>query len=802
MNNGDQSFEDTATLQARAARRGARATVLAALSHVAEPLVLLPLGALLILAFIWTTTIHLIRVESDNARSAALASTRELLGTYEAQVLRALREIDQTLRFVKYAAETKGDRLALAELQQRSLLPPNLLFVVSLVDANGGVVASTGDAHPKSVRDQAYFTALRDLSAAAGPELWIGRPHRDAQSGAWTLHFGRRLTAPDGSFAGIVTVGIDAAYFSSGYEASKLGLEGVLGVLGKDGIFRVRRTGTSVYAGDAVAYGAVVSPSTGDEDPMVSLVVSPWDGVRRFTGARELYDYPVAVIVGLSAKEQLAAAADYRRLYLQRAAIGSSLVIALTGILYRLIWQLLQSRRREFAANIANNARVEYLAYHDGLSGLPNRSLFSKLLARGIKLAHRHQRRLAVLFLDLDRFKQINDTLGHEAGDQLLQEVARRLQSSLRDSDTVARLGGDEFVVLLPELESLDYAAVVAQKILTALEQPFELSGQELRVTASIGICTYPEDGADELTLTKHADVAMYQAKAEGENNYQFYSDELDANSLERLTQESSLRQALGRREFVLLYQARRDTADGRITGMEALLHWQHPTLGMLAPLQFMQIAEDTGLIVPIGKWALQAACLQTVAWQDQGLPDMQMAVKLTSRQFLDENLLHDVQAILGETAMQAPLLELEISENVLFHDIDKTLRIMSGLKDMGVKIAVDDFGTSYSSLFMLRRFPLDTIKMRRSFTLDLMVSTSREAIPNKQAFTEAIFALGRSLSMTTVAEGVQTKEQADYLRVHGCDAVQSFYFDDPLRADRVTQLLREQAAPSIAAAG
>ena len=798
MDNAGKSFEDTAAMHARTARRGTRAAVLAALSRIAEPLVLFPLGAVLVLIFIWTTTLHLINVEIADARRTAFASTRDLLGIYEAQVVRALREIDQTLKFVQYAAETKGDQLALTELEARSLLPPNLLFAVSLIDARGVVVASTGVTPPLNVREQAYFSALRDQSASASQDLWIDQPRRDPHSGDWTLQFARRLSAHDGSFSGIVTVGVDAAYFASGYEPSKLGEKGVLGVLGKDGEFRVRRTGDAVNAGDTVDFAAVVTPNTADDDSTISLTVNPWDGVPRFTGARELYDFPVAVIVGLSAAEQLAAASNDRRLYMQRAAMGTGLVIALCVTLSRLSWQLLQGRRREDAAKIANDARVEYLAYHDGLSGLPNRGLFSKLLTRGIRLAHRHQRRLAVLFLDLDRFKQINDTLGHEAGDQLLQEVARRLQACLRDSDTVARLGGDEFVVLLPELESAEYAAVVAQKILSALEQPFSLLGQDFRVTASIGICTYPEDGTDELTLTKHADVAMYQAKAEGQNNYQFYSEKLNANSLEHLALETSLRQALGRREFLLLYQARRDTANGRITGMETLLRWRHPDLGILAPLQFISVAEETGLIVPIGKWVLKSACRQNVAWQNQGFPQVGVAVNLTLRQFSDENLLRDITGILRETRMQPHLLELEIAESMLFHDIDKTLRIMTGLKTMGVKIAVDDFGTCYSSLAKLRQFPLDTIKIRRSFIRDLGAAASPESTPEKQAFAEAIFAVGRTLSMTVVAQGVETKDQADYLRAHACDEVQGFYFDNPLPAEQATQLLRSEGEASL----
>src|SRR3984957_16332701 len=311
----------------------------------------------------------------------------------------------------------------------------------------------------------------------------------------------------------------------------------------------------------------------------------------------------------------MAGAQHERRVTLAGAFFGSLLVVTLTGLLGRMSWQLMQGRLREGETKLPHAERVEYLAYHDGLTGLPNRSLFSKCLSQSISEAQRHKRRLAVAFLDLDRFKQINDTLGHEAGDQLLQEVAVRLKVCVRDSDMVARLGGDEFVVLLPELAEEKYAGIVAQKILAATARPFKLMGQEFRVTASIGISTYPQDGLDEQTLTKNADIAMYQAKAEGKNNFQFYSDKLNANSLERLALESSLRHALERNEFRLHYQAKRDIASGRVTGMEALLRWEHPDLGTVAPMQFIPVAEETGLIVPIGKWVLKTVCLQSIAW-------------------------------------------------------------------------------------------------------------------------------------------------------------------------------------------
>ena len=438
---------------------------------------------------------------------------------------------------------------------------------------------------------------------------------------------------------------------------------------------------------------------------------------------------------------------------------------------------------------MAQAQRNEYMAYHDGLTGLANRSSFSALLSQSMSEAQRFDRQLAVVFLDLDRFKQINDTLGHDAEDQLLREVATRLEASVRDSDTVARLGGDEFVVLLPELEDGSHAATVARKILSVIAEPFTLIGHEFRITASLGISVYPQDGLDEQTLTKNADIAMYQAKDEGKNNFQFYSETLNAHSLERLTLESSLRNALERDEFCLYYQAKRDIGSGNITGMEALLRWEHPDLGIVAPMRFIPVAEETGLIVPIGKWALKTACLQNVAWQKQGLPPSSIAVNLTARQFFDEHLLADVRSILEVSGMDPRLLELEITESLLIHDVANTLRILTELKALGIRIAIDDFGTGYSSLATLQRFPLDAVKIDRSCIRDIIGTTQNAGL------ADAIIAMGKSLSLTVVAQGVETREQAEFLRAHTCDELQGFYFNKPLPADEFTQLLLAQSA-------
>ncbi|HYG32398.1 MAG TPA: EAL domain-containing protein [Methylophilaceae bacterium] len=748
------------------------------MSRATEPGLLFPTVGVIVLAIIWAMTYNLAKVQRVSAEHSALVSSQELASTYEAQVLRSLREINQNLLLVKYIFESSEKDSVLDELRDRALMLPDLLFTVSIADSEGNIVQSTGPVAGNNIANEDYFLNQRE-----NDELSIGQPRRDPETGEWELLFSRRLNDESGNFAGIVSVSVDAGYFVSGYETAKLGEKGLLGLLGSDGVFRVRRTGDYMTAGGQAEYEQLVKNDDGISAS--NVVVNTMDGVKRYVSARPLFDLPLAVVVGLSEQEQLAEARRNTEIYIWRAAGGSVLLIFVIFQLYRLSHELARSRQHAVEEQMAHAKQVEYLAFHDSLTGLPNRSLFSKLLAQSISSAKRYNHKLAVLFLDLDRFKQINDTLGHEAGDDLLKEVANRLKSCLRESDVVARMGGDEFVAILPELDEENYSASVARKILAAVAEPFVLAGQEYRVTVSIGISTFPHDGEDEQTLTKHADIAMYKAKQEGKNNFQFYSDKLNANSLERLTLESGLRQALENNEFELHYQAKRDSRDDRITGMEVLLRWNHQDLGVVAPMKFIPVAEESGLIIPIGRWVLRTACAQNVAWQAQGLPRLSISVNMTARQFFDDNLLRDLRKILKETGMDPGLLELEITESLLMRDVDKTLAILNDLKSMGVLIAIDDFGTGYSSLTTLQQFPLSTIKIDRSFIRNVAKSAGDKAL------TEAIIAMGRALSLTVVAQGVETKAQADFLRKKSCDEFQGFYFYKPVPADEIPDLLR-----------
>jgi diguanylate cyclase (GGDEF)-like protein/PAS domain S-box-containing protein len=435
--------------------------------------------------------------------------------------------------------------------------------------------------------------------------------------------------------------------------------------------------------------------------------------------------------------------------------------------------------------------RVRHLAHYDELTGLPNRSMFNQQLARSLAQARRHAKPLAILFVDLDRFKNINDTLGHDAGDRVLKEVADRLRECLRESDTVGRLGGDEFVVLIEELPEPVQVAAVAQKILAAVAKPFILDAQEFHITASIGISTYPADSEDMQSLLKNADISMYRAKEQGKNNYQFYSAQMNVHSLERLTLESNLRRALERNEFLLHYQPKVDIGSGRITGMEALVRWQQPAKVLLPPAQFIPLAEETGLIVPIGEWVLKTACARNKSWQEQGLPPLCIAVNLSPRQFAHENLLQDVARVLDETGLDPNLLELEITESMVMRNPEFAAKLLIKLKAMGIHLAIDDFGTGYSSLNYLKRFPIDSVKIDRSFIQDIPGNSDDAAI------TRAIIVMAHSLRLKVIAEGVETGEQLRFLRDHECDEMQGYYFSRPLPENEFFRLLQNSAAAS-----
>ncbi|MDP2833561.1 MAG: EAL domain-containing protein [Pseudomonadota bacterium] len=419
-------------------------------------------------------------------------------------------------------------------------------------------------------------------------------------------------------------------------------------------------------------------------------------------------------------------------------------------------------------------------------TALPNRVLLQDRLIQTMARAERAGSRLALLYIDLDRFKLVNDSLGHPVGDALLQEVAHRLQATVRVSDTVSRQGGDEFLVLLDEIESADDAARVAQKMLDLLAQPCWVAGHELTVTPSIGISLYPDDSTDMITLIKSADIAMYQVKEGGRNAYQFYTGDMNERASERLALEHDLRRALERGEMLLHYQLQIELASGRIVGLEALLRWRHPVLGLVPPERFIAIAEDSGLIVPIGEGVLHEACRQSLAWQAAGLPAIVIAVNLSAVQFRRAGLEDSLRDILTATGLSPHLLELELTESVVMNQADATVAILTRLHDLGVRLSIDDFGTGYSSLAYLKRFPIEKLKVDQSFIRDL----AHDA--NDAAIVRSIVGLAHSLGIGVIAEGVETREQLDFLRHLGCEEAQGNYFCRPLPPAEIEPMLRD----------
>ncbi|HTB90979.1 MAG TPA: EAL domain-containing protein [Steroidobacteraceae bacterium] len=474
--------------------------------------------------------------------------------------------------------------------------------------------------------------------------------------------------------------------------------------------------------------------------------------------------------------EALSEASRSAYLWLRVILFAATPVLLILGTVLSL--RILQQRKRA-------DDRVHHIAFHDDLTSLPNRLMLAQRLDQALSRHRRASMKLAILYMNLDRFKVINDSLGHEAGDVLLRQVADRLRSQSREGDTLARVGGDEFVVVMENCWNAADISACAQRLVEQLSAPYLLDQKDCHVTLSIGISIFPADGSDSQSLLKAADVAMYRAKEMGRNNYQYYLPSMNVHTLERLELESDLRRALERGEFFLHYQPKVEIASGLITGVEALLRWKHPTRGLVPPLDFIPLAEETGLIVPIGEWVLATACARTNIWQGRGLPKLSVAVNLSARQFGDSMLLEKLTRIIRASGLNPAHLELEITESVVMANGECAVAVLDKLKSIGVQIAIDDFGTGYSSLAYLKRFPIDTLKVDRSFIRDIPTDSGDMKI------TRAIIAMAHGLRLKVVAEGVETAEQLQFLRSQSCDAVQGYFLYRPLREDEVADALK-----------
>ena len=856
----------------------------------------LPIFAAILLVAIWLATLHAIANDRSAAQLAARASSQEMLDTYEAQVARNLGSIDQTLKVLKYAVELNGAAGALPALNRQGLLPSGLVFAVVVIDRHGRIAASNPALGGADLSTQPFFQFHRHSSADTP---YVSKAVSDAAMPDSHIHFSRRLDDGAGSFAGAVVVAVDPAYFTSGYERSRMGESGALGLFGADGVFRALRVG------DNVTWGAAAPSPSGEPG---QLVASAWDGVPRYTSVRRLHGFSLTAIVGLAEFEQMARFEQQRRNYLWLAASGSAALVLLVTLIGLWSWQLAKTRRRirraqetyaaaseasvdaffvmrsvygehgaivDFVLEATNSRaekmsgmskqqlhgqklcvvmpsyrkngifddlvkvamlggvheaewqsahhaiaqrwmhrqvvpveggvvaivrditerklaeeRIRHLAHHDELTGLPNRSLIRDRLEQAIHQARRNGRCVAVVFIDLDGFKLVNDGLGHNAGDELLKVVGARMAGCMRAGDMLGRFGGDEFVIILSDQpDDATAVAPVLEKLREAVNAPVLLESQEVQVSCSMGVVMYPRDGADPNTLMMNADAAMYRAKDLGKNSFQFYAREMNDRVEEKLILLEGLRNALECGQFNLQYQPKVDLRSGRIFGVEALIRWQHPEHGMVAPGRFIALAEESGLIIPIGDWVLQTACRQAAAWRDAGLPPVTMSVNVSPRQFEEKRLVDRVAQALRDSSLAAAALELEVTEGLIMRDLAQSVGKMGELKKMGVALSIDDFGTGYSSLSALKSFPISTLKIDKSFVSDLADNAGDQAI------ALAVISLGHRLNLRVLAEGVETEQQRRFLAENGCDEMQGYLFSRPLQPEGIAELLRGQPA-------
>jgi diguanylate cyclase (GGDEF)-like protein len=882
-------------------------------THVA-----LPLFALLPLAAIWIATFHFVDVERHAAMDAARDATREQIDTYEAQAARNLTAIDQTLKVIKYSVEMNGPRAALPALRRQGLLPPGLVFQVSVSDRDGHIVDSNPAMPALDVTHEPYFTAHANGN---GNAPFVSTALADSAKSEPHLHFTRRIDDATGQFAGIAILEVDPAYFTSSYERARAGEHGLLALVGNDGVARALRIGDKMSWGQHIALDGL------GDDALAQRVIAP-DGILRTTGARRLHGFPLTAVVGLSVGEQMGEFEQHRRTYRMAALGASALLIGVVAMISAWSWQLAKARGRERRAQetyraaseasldaffvlrtvagpdgriadfliegtnsraenftgltqealrgqllgvlmpyarlngffeqlvtvVSDNTvletewqaatgpaagrwlqrqivpveggavamvrditerkvaeeRIRHMAHHDELTGLPNRTLIRDRLEQAVAQARRGGGHLALAFLDLDGFKLVNDGLGHNAGDALLQVVGERMGACLRRSDTLGRLGGDEFVILLPDVgDDQTILAPLLEKLRQAVMAPVQIGAQAVQVTCSMGVVVYPRDGADPTTLMMNADAAMYRAKDLGSNNFQFYTPEMNATLEEKLGLLEGLRKALDATlalddagaaadgatlptpsgHFHLLYQPKVDLRSGEIFGVEALIRWAHPELGMIPPPRFIGLAEESGMIVGLGEWVVRTACRQARAWRDAGLDALTVSVNVSARQFEEAHLVARIAGALRDAGLPPNALEVEVTESLLMRDLTQAVDRMRELKSMGVSLSIDDFGTGYSSLSALKSFPISTLKIDKSFVRDLADSS------DDQAIALAVISLGHRLNLRVIAEGVETEEQRDFLRANECDEMQGYLFSRPVAPESIAVMLRQQAA-------
>ena len=741
----------------------------------------------IVIVAIWLLVGFSLAASRHTALVAASSQSRNLVIAFREEIATILRGVDGETNLIAERMRREGKGFSLyAWGQEAALISPSIARAV-IVSPDGRVRAATAERDPGAidVSDRDYFRVQRDGKFHG---LFIGQPIVGRILHVPVLPISRRVEAADGSFLGVVTVLISPSALTTLPKSIDLGPHGSMTLTGLDDVIRARFAADSPDGtkgmGTSIAGGprpSIIAPGAQGWFVRASVV----DGITRLYAYGRVGGSALIVTVGLDLDHELA---GWRMLAAAVVAMALGATLLLSGLAAYLI--------RQIYRDATTALEITHTAEHDFLTGLPNRLLLNDRLGQAIALGQRHKNKVAVLFLDLDGFKHINDSLGHPTGDKLLQSIARRLSHCVRDSDTVSRQGGDEFVVLLSEIQRVEDIALTTRRCLEAVAEMHTVDQRELHVTTSIGVSVYPDDALDAATLIKNADTAMYQAKENGRQGYQFFTPAMNVRAVQRLFIEEGLRGALKGDEFALHYQPKIDLKSGAITGAEALLRWTHPTRGAVPPAVFIPVAEDCGLILPIGNWVLRQACAQTRAWRDAGLPVTPIAVNISAVEFRAENFLENLFAVLRETGLDPGLLEIELTESVLMKHAESAAAVLRALRDGGVRVAIDDFGTGYSSLSYLRNFPVDALKIDQSFVRRITTHRGDEPL------VTAIIAMARSLDLRVIAEGVETLEELEFLRARHCDEAQGYHFGRPMPAAAFADILRRGPPPGAALAG
>ena len=722
---------------------------------------------LLLLVGLWVGIHIYTEHERVNAIHNASNDMDTLARGYEQYTLRTLHHDDEVIKYLKYQYESHNNTIDLPNFVERGLLSSDLLILASIANEKGELVATTrvGPFQKINLRDREHFNVH---VANDSQKMFISKPVIGRVSSTESLQMTRRLNYADGSFGGVVVLSADPSSFTDFYNQADFGTQGMISLLGSDGTYRAIRVGNTPKRNIAVDFAKTVALYTSAHSADIPVVVSAIDEIPRISAYRQLDEYPLMVSVGISMDDvlrdvNLAATTHYRWV-----VVASCMIIGFLVVTALLAFKLKNHQEK-----------MEYLAGHDSLTQLPNRLLFLRRLQSEINSTQGENNGTAVLFIDLDNFKNINDSLGHETGDKLLCAVAERLQSAVRNSDSVFRLGGDEFTVILHNFTDDKVAILASNRIIAALEKPFSINGKALSIGASVGISRHPLDGNTTSELLQHADIAMYQAKTEEKGAYRFFSARVGNEMAERLALEQSIREGISRHEFFLTYQPKIDLISERIVGFEALMRWQHPLKGIVLPTEFIPAAEATGLILPLGQRALEMACEQMQRWQMAGLGWIPVAVNVSPRQFNSSHLVDDIVAALENHGVPASILEVELTESLVMDDPVAAELILLKLRAIGIKVSIDDFGAGHSSLASLMHYSVDCLKIDRAF----IQSGATEII-------RTVISLAKSFHLQVVAEGVETAAQRDMLRALSCEIVQGYFYSRPIRAEEVPELL------------